>query len=69
MHVSDRLSDEQIAELAMKAVAKISLHGARGATLCSLDETIAMAALIVRLEPVINAAPMQTITVQPEGDI
>lgn len=58
MHVTDDLTEDQIVDLAMSAVAKISLQGMRGATLCSQQETVAMAALIVRLQPVLPAPPL-----------
>ncbi|MBM1833731.1 hypothetical protein JQX09_22585 [Sulfitobacter pseudonitzschiae] len=42
-----RLSEAEILRLAASGVAKVDLMGARGTTLCTMDEIEAMAALIV----------------------
>lgn len=67
MDVNDRFTDAQIAELAVQGVSKINRQGVHGATLCSLDEIIAMAAFIVRLEPLISAPPHITADIPDLG--
>ena len=44
-----RLTEAQMIAQARSAVRKVDLHGRRGATLVTLDETIAMAGALVAL--------------------
>ena len=61
MDVNDRFTDAQIESLMARAVAKIDRQGVHGATLCSTDEIIAMAAFIVRLQPLVASRPRMII--------
>ena len=42
-------------------MAKIDRQGVHGATLCSIDEIIAMATFIVRLQPLVAPRPRMVI--------
>lgn len=44
--MSERFTHAEVINLAASAVTKVDLLGARGATLCSQDEIVAMAGLI-----------------------
>tara|TARA_R110002110_G_scaffold89949_5_gene234163 strand:+ start:532 stop:738 length:207 start_codon:yes stop_codon:yes gene_type:complete len=61
MDVNDRFSEAQIGQLTARAVAKIDRQGVHGATLCSIDEIIAMATFIVRLQPLVAPRPRMVI--------
>jgi hypothetical protein len=42
----DRMTQDRLIELAARGLGKVDLMGPRGATLCSMDEIIAMAGLL-----------------------
>jgi hypothetical protein len=46
--MTDRFTPDQMTELAASAVAKIDENGTRGATLCSVDEIVALAGVALQ---------------------
>lgn len=56
-----RFTREEIVRLALSAVHKINRDGIRGATLCSVDEIVAMALMLAKPE-------LQSIVIQSDPD-
>jgi hypothetical protein len=69
-----RWTQEQMIELAARGLGKVNALGPRGATLCSIDEIVAMAAMLalLELEPIAPGepapVPMQRFFLGPDGE-
>jgi len=69
-----RWTQERMIELAARGLGKVNSLGQRGATLCSMEEIIAMAAMLalLELEPIAPGepapVPMQRFFLGPDGE-